>query len=108
MTLKDQFLAAAAVPFEDVDVNGITVRVRALTAAMQLQVEEVSKREAGDITFWILENCLLDPDTGERLFSDGDPAARDLDGLTIAHLANKAMNLSGVMEQAKNSDSAPS
>jgi hypothetical protein len=69
MSLRDEFLAAAAVPFEDVDVNGTTVRVRALTAAMQLQVEAVSQRDAGDITFWILENCLLDPETGERLFA---------------------------------------
>jgi hypothetical protein len=108
MSLRDEFLAAAAVPFEDVDVNGTTVRVRALTAAMQLQVEAVSQRDAGDITFWILENCLLDPETGERLFDDGDPAVRDLDGLTIANLANHAMGLSGIMDQAKNSEGAPS
>jgi hypothetical protein len=102
MGLKDEFLKAAEVPYREMDVNGVTVRVRAFTAQMQLDVEAVASREAGDITFWVLENCLLDPETGERLFDDDDPAVRELDGNAIIDLANAAIELTSAGNTVKN------
>ena len=102
MGLKDEFLKAAQVPSREMDVNGVTVRVRAFTAQMQLDVEAVASREAGDITFWVLENCVVDPETGERLFSDDDPAVRELDGNLIVELANAAIELTSAADTAKN------
>lgn len=108
-TLKQQLLEAARVAHRDVEVGDVTVRVRGFTAAMQLQVEAASERGGGEITFWMLENCLLDPETDQRLFEDNDPAVRDLDGEQIIELVNIAMELTkGGAEAIKNSEGVPS
>ncbi len=102
MSLRDEFLKAAQVPFKDCEINGVSVRVRAFTAQMQLDLEAVTEREAGDITFWVLENCVVDPETDERLFTDDDPAVRELDGNAIVELANTAIELTSAANTVKN------
>lgn len=102
MGLRDELLAAMKVRHEDTEVHGVTVRVTALTAEMQLEIASDPDKHQGDLTFWVLENCVLDPATDERLFIDNDPALRKLSGDIIADLANKAMMLSNVSEAAKN------
>lgn len=99
--LKKQLIAAMQLPHEDVEVNGVTVRVRALSAEMQMALGE-DKRSPAALVFWTAENCLLDPDTGERLFDDDDPSLRDLDAKLLSELVNKAMSLTGLSEAAKN------
>jgi hypothetical protein len=102
MSLLDEFIAATQVPYEDKEIHNVTVRVRGMTAQMQLELADSPNRGAGDITFWVLENCLVDPESGDRLFGDDDPRLRDLSGDILADLANLAMRLSGVEEAAKN------
>lgn len=102
MGLKAELVAAMALPFEDVEVNGVTVRVTGMSAEMQLAMARRDRDDTEGLTFWCAEQCLIDPDTGVRVFGDDDPDLRRLDGNVISDLVNKAIRLSGLSESAKN------
>ena len=102
MSLRDELLTAMAPASEDVEVGGVTVRVTALSATMQLQIAGMDEPNAEWLMYWVAANCIRDPETGEALFSEDDEGLRGVDADTLSKLATKAMSLSGLSEAAKN------
>lgn len=101
--LKGALLKALAVPHEDVEVGGVTVRVSGLSAADQLELAERSDDMGpAEVTFWMLARTMRDPKTGDRLFDDGDESLHGLDGNALTVLAETARKLSSTEARAKN------
>ncbi len=103
MGLKEQVVAALAVAYEDIEINGVTIRANALSGDEQLRLSDLAEDMApSQVVFWMLERALTDPGSGERLFDDGDPALRALDGGHLTALLKVVQRLSGMEEKAKN------
>lgn len=103
MSLRDALIQALAVPFEDVTINGQVVRVKGLSAAQQIALANRAEGDgAAAVTFWMLEQVVCDPATGERLFMDDDAVLPTLDAGALTTLADVARRLSSAEERAKN------
>lgn len=113
MSLKDRIKAADDRPFHDEDVSewGVKLRIRGLTGTQRdhFEAELVEIRNSGRDVGARLENfrskllvlCLYDPETDERVFTDGEVAVVGAkSGLVVQRLFKLAQRLSGMDEAA--------
>jgi hypothetical protein len=113
MSLRDQILKAEDIPHEDVEVPewGVTVRVQGLTGTERdaYEAKMIALKQGGqdielrlsDFRSKLVVRCLVDPETGERVFGDKDVAK--LGGKSaqvILRLFDVARQLSGLTERA--------
>lgn len=109
MSLRDRILAAEDRPHTDVEVPewGVTVRIRAMSGLDRDLWEAgiLARRQSGggplaNMRASLVAHCALDPETGERLFSEddvavlGSKAAKPLD-----RLFSVASDLSGLSDK---------
>lgn len=113
-TLRDQILAADDLPWADVETSewapfGVpTVRVRGLTAAERDDYEQSlvertadgtvrAKTKQTNLRASFVARVIIDPDTGERAFTDKDATALgEKNAAVIDRLWDKARELSGM------------
>jgi hypothetical protein len=109
VSLRDQILASSDIQSKLVDIPawGVTVEVRGMTAAARASLLQRAAVDGGGVDLTALYpslviGCTFDPDTGERVFSDGDFAAiGDKSGAAVELIAAEAMSLSGISEDAR-------
>lgn len=125
MELKDRILAADDRPFQDEEIpewDNVKIRVRGLTGTERdsYEAKAVALRNAGKDVELRLQNfrsrllvkCLYDPETGERIFADGEvDQLGSKSGAVIERLFTLAQELSGMDAEARerakgNSESA--
>lgn len=113
-TLRDIILAAEDLPHEDVEVpewKGVTVRVQGLTGTERdafeargvhlQQTQKDTEKRLRDFRSRLLAKCLVDPESGERLFGDGDVAKLGGKSATvIVRLFRVAQRVSGMTDDA--------
>lgn len=94
MGLKDELLAAAAPPHEDVVVHGVTLRMCGLGVYDQNALAKYIEANGDDldITLWLIERMAHDTD-GNRVFTDDDPALRRLTTQAIEELGEAAARI---------------
>lgn len=107
MGLRDQILNADDLKHEDVEVPewGVTVRVRALTSGERDRWESITylDKKGGvavpeDIRAKLVSFSCVDPETGERLFTEEDiPALTKKSGVAMNRLWPVASRLSRIL-----------
>lgn len=104
MNLREQILATEDIRHEDVQVPewGVTVRVRALPGNLmeawaQAHVDAQGKpRDSRDRMLRIFLLCIVDPETGEPIFTEADlPALEKKCASAIGALTGVALGLNG-------------
>jgi len=107
--LRSQILAVADSPVEEVDVPewGVTVGIKSMTAAARASVMELAQGgqdglDAGHVqAMWgkTLVSCLVDPDSGDPIFTNDDMAAlMDKSAAVIERLWQQCFTNSSMME----------
>lgn len=104
MSLRDKILASSDIQSELVDIPewGVTVEVRGLTASARAALMQSAADDGGRVNLasvypTMVIGCTYDPDTGDKVFTDGDFAALgEKSGLAVERIASAAMSLSGM------------
>ena len=109
MPLKDRILSAADIPREQMEVpewGRVTVEVRGLSGECRARLLSEAFTAAGkpDLVRIYPRLCIygvFDPETGERIFADGDEAAVNAkSGAVLERIAQAVMRLSGMTPEA--------
>lgn len=109
MSLRDTILATDDIQAEQVEVPewGVTVEVRGMSGADRAAIMESAMDDGGNVSFTrfypdIVILTAYDPETGERVFVDGDQdAVMAKNGRAVDRIAEAGLRLSGMTEDAR-------
>lgn len=114
MSLRDRIFAAEDIPTESVEIPqwDLVLEVRGMTGADRTRLlESAVDAKSGEVDLKVIYPdvvilCTFDPDSGERVFEDGDrDALMSKSAQAIDKLANVGMRLSG-FENKEGKDAA--
>jgi hypothetical protein len=109
VSLRDQIMKAKDISGEKLEIKewGVTVEVRTMTARERARIMEnavdpnTGKASIGVMYPEIAIACVHDPETGEKIFTEQDKELLlDKSGAALEKIAQLAMQISGMTEQA--------
>lgn len=115
VSIRELIFSKHDIPTEQVEVPewGITLEVRGMTGEDRIRIiARATDTETGMANLQmvypeIVIACTYDPETGERVFEDGDrDALMSKSAQAIDRLANPGMTLSGLTKEAQDAQAA--